>query len=65
MSTVATQLNWASSYVVNDFYRRFLVRGSTEHHYVMISKVATLGLMVLGAAVSYIMQTWRVVGIWW
>jgi SSS family solute:Na+ symporter len=57
MSTVATQLNWASSYVVNDFYRRFLVRGSTEHHYVMISKAATLGLMVLGAAVSYIMQT--------
>ena len=57
MSTVATQLNWASSYVVNDFYRRFLVRDSTEHHYVMVSKAATMGLMVLGAAVSYIMQT--------
>jgi Na+/proline symporter len=57
MSTVATQLNWASSYLVNDFYRRFLVRDSTEHHYVMVSKAATMGLMVLGAAVSYLMQT--------
>jgi len=57
MSTIATQLNWSSSYVVNDFYRRFLVRQRTEEHYVTVSKVATLGLMVLGAAVSYLMQT--------
>ncbi len=57
MSTIATQLNWASSYVVNDFYRRFLVRHRDERHYVTISKVATLALMVLGAAVSYIMRS--------
>ncbi len=57
MSTIATQLNWSSSYIVNDFYRRFLVRQRSEGHYVTISKVATMGLMVLGAAVSYIMQT--------
>jgi len=57
MSTVATQLNWSSSYVVNDFYRRFLVRDRSEKHYVTVSKVATIGLMVLGAAVSYLMQT--------
>ena len=57
MSTIATQLNWGSSYVVNDFYRRFLVRRRDEKHYVVVSKIATLGLMVLGAAVSYLMQT--------
>jgi Na+/proline symporter len=57
MSTIATQLNWSSSYIVNDFYRRFLVRQHTERHYVTVSKVATMGLMVLGASVSYIMQT--------
>jgi len=57
MSTIATQLNWSSSYIVNDFYRRFLAREKTENHYVMVSKVATIALMVLGAAVSYIMQT--------
>ena len=42
---------------MNDFYRRFLVRQRTEKHYVTVSKVATMGLMVLGAAVSYLMQT--------
>jgi len=57
MSTIATQLNWSSSYIVNDFYRRFLVRQRNEEHYVTVSKVATMGLMVLGASVSYIMQT--------
>jgi Na+/proline symporter len=57
MSTIATQLNWSSSYIVNDFYRRFLVRERNEKHYVTVSKLATLGLMVMGASVSYVMQT--------
>jgi len=57
MSTIATQLNWATSYLVNDFYRRFLVRSRDERHYVSTSKLVTLGLMVLGAAVSYVMRT--------
>jgi solute:Na+ symporter, SSS family len=57
MSTIATQLNWSSSYIVNDFYRRFLLRDRREAHYVTVSKIATLGLMILGAVVSYIMQT--------
>src|SRR3954468_542956 len=34
MSTVATQLNWGASYLVNDFYRRFIRKTATEHHYV-------------------------------
>jgi len=57
MSTIATQLNWGSSYLVNDFYRRFARPGQAEKHYVVVSKVATMGLMVLGAAVSYLMRT--------
>jgi Na+/proline symporter len=57
MSTVATQLNWGSSYLVNDFYRRFVARGRSDGHYVTASKLATMGLMVLAAAVSYIMHT--------
>jgi Na+/proline symporter len=57
MSTIATQLNWSSSYIVNDFYSRFLVRHRTQEHYVTVSKLATMGLMIMGAAVSYIMQT--------
>jgi SSS family solute:Na+ symporter len=55
MSTIATQLNWGSSYIINDFYRRFLVRQKNEKHYVLMSKVATAFLALLGAAVSLIM----------
>jgi Na+/proline symporter len=62
MSTIATQLNWGSSYIVNDFYRRFLARGRDEKHYVTISKVATAFLALLGGAVSLVMGS--VSGAW-
>ncbi|MFB3066824.1 MAG: sodium:solute symporter family protein [Planctomycetota bacterium] len=48
MSTVDTQLNWGSSYLVHDLYRRFLVRGRTESHYVGVARLFTL-LLGLGA----------------
>jgi len=62
MSTIATQLNWGSSYILNDFYRRFLVRGKTERHYVITAKFLTAFLAVLGAAVSLVMTS--VAGAW-
>jgi len=62
MSTIATQLNWGSSYIVNDFYRRFLARDRAESHYVRVSKGATAFLAVLGAGVSMVMQS--VSGAW-
>ena len=62
MSTIATQLNWGSSYIVNDFYRRFLAQGRDERHYVAMSKVATALLAVLGALVSLVMTS--VAGAW-
>jgi SSS family solute:Na+ symporter len=62
MSTIATQLNWGSSYIINDFYRRFLVRGKGEKHYVLASKGATVFLAILGAAVSFLMTS--VAGAW-
>src|SRR5947199_152555 len=45
MSTIGTQLNWGASYVVNDVYRRFLRRASSEREYVIVSQAVTLGLM--------------------
>ena len=42
MSTIATQLNWGASYLVNDFYKRFLKKDATERHYVNVSRLATL-----------------------
>src|SRR5437588_149340 len=65
MSTVGTQLNWGTSYLVNDFYRRFLVRGATEHHYVLLSKLFTILLVLVSgyvaAQLSSILQGWQIV----
>ncbi len=52
MSTVATQLNWGSSYLIADLYRRFVRRGASEAHYVNASRIATLLLVVAAAYVS-------------
>ncbi len=40
MSTIASQLNWGTSYVINDFYRRFIKKDGDEKHYVLISRIA-------------------------
>jgi Na+/proline symporter len=74
MSTVATQLNWGASYLVSDFYRRFLrpapAAGSGEaalpdSHYVMVSRLATILLVIASAWVSVhldsIASGWQVV----
>src|SRR5438874_1228824 len=53
MSTIATQLNWGASYLVNDFYRRFLRRQDSEAHYVLASRVVTGLLTVISAAVAF------------
>jgi Na+/proline symporter len=52
MSTIGTQLNWGASYVINDFYRRFLVRDASERHYVIASQVATVLLMALSIIIT-------------
>jgi solute:Na+ symporter, SSS family len=65
MSTIATQLNWGSSYLVSDFYRRFLQRNRSEKHYVLMSRISTLLLVVVTAWVSTkltsVAQGWKVV----
>lgn len=52
MSTVATQLNWGASYLVADFYRRFVKRDGSEQHYVVMSRVATVFLVIISAYVA-------------
>ena len=49
MSTISTHLNWGSSYLVHDFYRRFFVKGKSETHYVSMGRVFTVLLMVFYA----------------
>ena len=52
MSTVATHLNWGASYLVNDFYKRFVNRDATQAHYVAVSRVATVLLFLASIAVT-------------
>lgn len=57
MSTIATQLNWGASYVVNDFYKRFINTEATERQYVVVSQWATVLLTIGSAIVSYFMDS--------
>ncbi|WP_236969838.1 sodium:solute symporter family protein [Membranihabitans marinus] len=52
MSTISTQLNWGASYLVNDFYKRFVKPDSTEKHLVLVGRLCTVLLMVLAAGLS-------------
>jgi len=57
MSTITTQLNWGASYLINDFYKRFLVRQRGEHHYVVASQAATFLIMAASCVVAYYFDT--------
>src|SRR3981189_308311 len=65
MSTVATQLNWGSSYLIEDFYRRFLKKEGSEAHYVNASRLATAFLCVAAAVVAWnltsVSEGWKIV----
>ena len=52
MSTISTHLNWGSSYVTHDIYRRFLHPEASERALVLVGRLATLGLMVLSALLA-------------
>jgi len=56
MSTISTHLNWGASYIVDDFYRRFVTGDADERHYVMIGRVATIVLIVLACALALWLQ---------
>ncbi|MFC1763309.1 hypothetical protein ACFL6U_14675 [Planctomycetota bacterium] len=53
ISTVTTLFNWGSSYVVNDIYRRFLVKKALDKHYVFVSRISTVAMAALGGYISY------------
>jgi SSS family solute:Na+ symporter len=56
MSTISTHLNWGASYVVDDFYRRFLRPGEVDRHYVTAGRITTVGLIVLAGIVALWLQ---------
>src|SRR5574338_387256 len=47
VSTLSTHLNWGTSYLVHDFYRRFITPGRDEQHYVTVGRIVTALLMLV------------------
>jgi solute:Na+ symporter, SSS family len=62
MSTIATQLNWGASYLINDVYKRFIRRDATERHYVNAGRAATVVLFLLSIVVTW--QLDSIAGAW-
>src|SRR5215813_9625189 len=56
-STILTHLNWGASYLVHDFYRRFLNPTANEHHYVWMGRLATVALFFFAAALTFFLET--------
>lgn len=62
MSTIATHLNWGTSYFINDFYRRFIRNDSSEKHYVLTARVMTMIFMLLSIVITMMMDS--ISGVW-
>jgi SSS family solute:Na+ symporter len=56
-STILTHLNWGSSYLVHDFYRRFVRKDASEKHYVLIGRLSTVGLFVCASGTVYLLDS--------
>ena len=57
VSTISTHLNWGTSYIVHDFYRRFMRPGAGERHYIMVGRLVTAALMVVAGALTFVLET--------
>ncbi len=56
MSTISTHLNWGSSYVVNDFYKRFINPKASEKQLVRVGRISTVVMMLLAAGLALGLQ---------
>jgi solute:Na+ symporter, SSS family len=56
-STILTHLNWGASYLVHDFYRRFMRRDADEKHYVAVGRLVTVGLFLVSSAMVFVLDS--------
>ena len=56
MSTISTHLNWGSSYVVNDFYKRFFKPDASEKELVLVGRISTVVLMIFAGFMALLLQ---------
>ncbi len=62
MSTIDTHLNWGASYLVNDFYKRFFKPKASPQHYVAISRISVILIMIVAGVTSLFMNS--IAGAW-
>jgi len=56
MSTISTHLNWGSSYIANDFYKRFMNPEASEKQLVMVGRISTVIMMILAGLLALQLQ---------
>ncbi|OJJ14460.1 Na+:solute symporter [marine bacterium AO1-C] len=56
MSTISTHLNWGSSYIVNDFYKRFIKPEANDKELVAVGRLSTVVLMILAAIFALLLE---------
>ncbi|MEZ5290742.1 MAG: sodium:solute symporter family protein [Vicinamibacterales bacterium] len=59
VSTISTHLNWGTSYLVHDLYRRFVNPDADERHYVMVGRLTTAALMVAAGLLTLVLESAR------
>jgi Na+/proline symporter len=57
VSTISTHLNWGTSYLIHDLYRRFIRKDASERHYVAMGRLVTAVLMLIAALFTYALDT--------
>lgn len=57
MSTIVTHLNWGASYLVNDFYKRFIKKDASSAHYIFVSRILTVLLMIFAGIAASQMES--------
>ena len=57
MSTISTHLNWGSSYIMNDLYRRFVKKDADEKHYIVASRIITLVLVLISSLLILVINS--------
>jgi Na+/proline symporter len=56
-STILTHLNWGSSYLVHDFYQRFVCKNAPDKHYVLMGRLTTVGLFACASGMVYLLDS--------
>ena len=59
VSTISTHLNWGTSYLVHDLYRRFVRPDASERHYVMAGRLVTAALMIAAGSLTLVLESAR------